>query len=266
MQVYREIPILAATPDASEQGQCPHKLYGAWDGAQACSAVDWAERARGEIAVAHTTGALPVLVGGTGMYMNVLLEGIAPIPDIDPDIRADVRAMDTTDAYELLRALDAERARTLNPTDSQRVARALEVIQSTGKPLSYWQDRKEGGIGSDINLSALILLPPRDWLYERCDRRFRQMLDQGAIEEVESLLSQNLDPDLPVMRAIGVSEIAAMLLGKTSRHEAIAAGQQSTRNYAKRQYTWFNRQPPQDWPRAGTINIDMKDYFASLLQ
>ena len=266
MQVYRDIPVLAASPDADEQSQCPHKLYGAWDGSEACSAADWAARAKQEIAAAHTAGALPVLVGGTGMYMKVLLEGIAPIPEIDPEIRSQVRAMDTGLAYAALQTEDAERAALLEPTDSQRIARALEVVRSTGQTLAHWQSRKEGGIQDDIDLHPLILLPDRDWLYERCDRRFVQMLESGAIKEVEALLSRNLNPDLPVMRAIGVPEIAALVKGDLSRTEAITAGQQSTRNYAKRQYTWFRRQPPEDWPRIESSNVDFEPYFASLLQ
>ena len=265
MQVYRDIPVLAATPDADEQSQCPHQLYGAWDGSQACSAADWAARAKQEIAKAHSAGALPVLVGGTGMYMKVLLEGIAPIPDIDPAIRAQVRAMDTADTYAALQIEDAERAAILEPTDSQRIARALEVVRSTGQTLAHWQSRKEGGIQDEIDLHPVILLPDRDWLYERCDRRFVQMLENGAIEEVQKLLARGLDPDLPVMRAIGVPEIAALVKGELSRAEAITAGQQSTRNYAKRQYTWFRRQPPDDWPCIDSQNIALEVYIASLL-
>ena len=265
MQVYRDIPILAATPDEEEQSQCPHRLYGAWDGSLACSAADWAERAKQEIAAAHSAGALPVLVGGTGMYMKVLLEGIAPIPEIDPAIRAQVRAMDTADAYLSLDSEDPERAALLEPTDSQRIARALEVVRSTGQTLAHWQSRKEGGIQDEIDLYPVILLPDRDWLYERCDRRFVQMLENGAIEEVKALIARRLDPDLPVMRAIGVPEIAALVQGELSKAEAITAGQQSTRNYAKRQYTWFRRQPPEKWQRIDSQNISLEAHFASLL-
>jgi tRNA dimethylallyltransferase len=266
MQVYRDIPILAATPDTDEQSQCPHRLYGAWDGAQACSAAEWAARAKAEIAAAHAASALPVLVGGTGMYIKVLLEGIAPIPEIDPEIRAEVRAMETPEAYAALQADDPDRAAQLEPGDSQRISRALEVMRSTGQTLAHWQQQKVGGIEDEIELHPLILLPEREWLYARCDARFEQMLDQGALEEVEALLARNLDPDLPVMRAIGVPEVAALVKGELSRAEAIAAGQQSTRNYAKRQYTWFRRQPPAEWPRTEANNVSVETNFASLLQ
>ena len=266
MQVYRDIPVLSATPDEDEQSQCPHRLYGAWDGSEPCSAADWAKRAKAEIAAAHEAGALPVLVGGTGMYMKVLLEGIAPIPEIDPAVRQEVRAMETAEAYAALEREDAERAAVLEPGDSQRISRALEVVRSTGKTLAHWQANKTGGIAGNIDLYPVVLLPDRDWLYARCDLRFGKMLDEGAVEEVERLLARDLDPDLPVMRAIGVPEIAAFLRDEITREEMVAAGQQATRNYAKRQYTWFRRQPPDDWVRVTSNNIDIETHFASLLQ
>lgn len=266
MQVYRDIPILSAAPDASEQAITPHRLYGAWDGSEACSAASWAARAKAEIAAAHSAGALPVLVGGTGMYLKILLEGIAPIPEIDPEIRAVVRALPTEAAYAALMIEDPERAIELDPGDSQRIARALEVKRSTGTTLGDWQKAKIGGIQGDIDLTALVILPDRDWLYARCDRRFAAMLEMGAIAEVEKLTARGLDPELPVMRAIGVPEIAAYLRGELSREALIAAGAQATRNYAKRQYTWFRNQSPGSWQRGESESIDIGLHFASLLQ
>ena len=266
MQVYREIPILSAAPSAEEQAQAPHKLYGAWDGSEACSAADWAKRAKAEIDAAHDTAALPVLVGGTGMYMKVLLEGIAPIPEIDPEIRAVVRDLPTQAAYEALMIEDPERAIQLEPGDSQRIARALEVKRSTGTTLADWQLTKTGGIEDDIDLTALVLLPNRDWLYARCDARFAAMLEAGAIEEVEALVRRGLDPALPVMRAIGVPEITAFLRREISHEEMVAAGTQATRNYAKRQFTWFRRQTPEEWTRIESQNVDIRDTLALLLQ
>jgi tRNA dimethylallyltransferase len=266
MQVYADIPVLSAAPVAREQERCEHRLYGAWDGAEACSAADWAERAKEEIATAHRNGALPILVGGTGMYMQVLLDGIAPIPAIDPDIRMQVRAMKVSEAYAALQNEDAGRAEVLEPTDSQRIARALEVIRSTGKTLAEWHRSKEGGIAEQINLHPLIMLPERDWLYERCDARFAQMCDSGAIEEVEALLARNLDPDLPVMRAIGVPEIASHLREEIAREDMLAKGAQATRNYAKRQFTWFRNQPPAGWCKLESQNYETESIFELLLQ
>jgi len=268
-QVYADLRVLSARPDKVEMGGIEHRLFGAWDGGVACSAARWAEVAREEIAQCHDAGAVPILVGGTGMYIKVLLEGIAPIPEIDPEIREVVRAMPVEVAYEALMIEDPERAIQLQPSDSQRIARALEVKRSTGVTLGDWQMAKTGGIMDEITLLPLLLLPPREWLYERCDRRFAQMLDTGAVEEVEALLARKLDADLPIMRAIGVPEIAAMLNDEMTRDNAMEAATQATRNFAKRQYTWFRRQTDAQWPRitevAGIENFDSGEFFASLL-
>ena len=266
MQVYRDIPVLSAAPSNEEREQAPHKLYGEWNGHEACSAADWAARAKTEITAAHEVDALPVLVGGTGMYMKVLLEGIAPIPEIDPEVRAVVRALPIETAYTALMIEDPERAATLAANDGQRIARALEVKRSTGTKLGDWQQAKTGGIGEDVDLAACVMLPDREWLYTRCDTRFEAMLNSGAIEEVEALLERGLDPQLPVMRAIGVPEIASFVRGEVDREAVIAAGAQSTRNYAKRQFTWFRNQPPPDWTLIESQNVEVEPIFASLLQ
>lgn len=248
-QVYADLSILSARPDATEMAGVPHRLFGHVDGAQACTAARWAAEAREEIAAAHRADRLPVLVGGTGLYIRTLLDGIAPVPDIDPAIRTHVRAMPVAQAHAALAQEDPEAAARLAPADTTRVARALEVVRSTGRTLKSWQAHKTGGIGDRIALAPLILLPPRDWLMERCDRRFGEMVDRGAIAEVQRLLDRDLDPALPVMRAIGVPELAAFLAGTIDRDAMIARARLATRQYAKRQYTWFANQPPADWPR-----------------
>ncbi len=265
-QVYADLAVLSARPSPAEMQGVEHRLFGEWDGAEACSAADWAARAREVIAEVHARGAVPILVGGTGLYLRTLLDGIAPVPAIDPAVREAVRAMPVAEAYAALQAEDPARAALLNPGDTTRIARALEVVRSTGRPLADWQAERVGGIAEQVELHPLILLPPRDWLYERCDRRFALMLEQGAVEEVQQLLARNLDPDLPVMRAIGVPEIAAMLTGQSGRAEAEKQGAQATRNYAKRQYTWFRNQPPHDWPRSESYDCDLNRPFASLLR
>lgn len=265
-QVYADLAVLSARPTSADMRGIEHRLFGEWDGAQACSAADWARRAKQEIALCHAEGAVPILVGGTGLYLRTLLDGIAPVPPIDPAIRAQVRAMPVSEAHAALQAEDPERAAHLAPADAARIARALEVVRSTGLPLAQWQTRREGGIGADVSLDAVVLLPDRDKLYERCERRFGQMLKQGAIEEVETLLARNLDPALPVMRAIGVREIAGHLRGKWSLAEAEAMATQATRNYAKRQYTWFRRQPPPGWARFTYDDFNMKPICDRLFQ
>jgi tRNA dimethylallyltransferase len=205
--------------------------------------------ARREIADIHASGRTPILVGGTGLYLRTLLDGIAPVPEIDPQVRREVREAPIQQNRARLEARDPHAAARLKPGDTARISRALEVILSTGRPLAEWQTEREGGIGDEVALRPLILLPLRAWLYARCDERFARMSDQGAIKEVEALLARGLDPNLPVMRGIGVREIAACLRRESSLTETIAAGQQATRRYAKRQYTWFAHQPPAEWPR-----------------
>lgn len=252
-QVYADLAILSARPSAQEMARAPHRLFGTIDGAEACSAARWAADAAGEIEAAHRVGSLPILVGGTGLYLRTLLDGIAPIPEIDPDIRSEIRAMPREEAYAALAREDAAAAARLAPADISRTARALEVVRSTGTSILEWRTRREGGIAQRIVLVPLILLPPREWLYERCDRRFAAMLGAGAIEEVERLAARHLAPDLPVMRAIGVPEILAWRAGEIDRAAMIERASAATRQYAKRQYTWFRRQPPADWPRHHAI-------------
>ena len=265
-QVYGDLSVLSARPSVEEMQGIEHRLFGTWDGAEACSAADWAKAAREVIGEAHARGAVPILVGGTGLYIRTLLDGIAPVPPIDPAVRAEVRCLPVTEAYAALQSEDPARAAALGPNDTTRVARALEVVRSSGKPLADWQADLRGGIGNDITLHPSILLPPREWLYPRCDLRFERMLELGAIEEVKALLARDLDPVLPVMRAIGVPEIAAFLRGECSLGEAKTRGSQATRNYAKRQYTWLRNQPPLDWPRIALQDYNAEDIFVSLLR
>jgi tRNA dimethylallyltransferase len=248
-QIYRDLGVLSAAPTEEERQAAEHRLYGVRDGALPCSAADWAEMARKEIADIHSAGRTPILAGGTGLYLRTLLEGIAPVPAIDPDVRSRVRDSPVEENREKLRTLDPAAAERLNPADTTRINRTLEVILSTGRTLAEWQAERDGGIGGSVELRPLLLLPPRKWLYARCDERFAHMIEQGAVAEVEALIARKLNPNLPVMRAIGVRELSRYLLGQGSLDEAVAAGQQATRRYAKRQYTWFAHQPPADWPR-----------------
>ena len=253
-QLYRDLDVVSARPSAADRKRADHRLYGVRDGAEPCSAAEWAALAKAEIAAIHAGQRLPILVGGTGLYLRTLIDGIAPIPPIDRNIREEVRASPVEVNVAALQSLDPEAAARLRPTDTTRIARALEVVRSTGRPIAAWQAERSGGIGRDIALHALVLLPPRDWLYQRCDARFAAMLNDGAEREVAALLARKLDPALPVMRAIGVAEIAALLRGDASREETLAAGARATRQYAKRQYTWFANQPPVEWVRERRVS------------
>ncbi len=265
-QVYADLRILSARPSDAEMAEAPHRLFGHIDGAEACSAARWAGEARDAIEEAHQAGRLPILVGGTGLYLRTLIDGIAPVPEIDAKVRTAVRALTVADAYAALSVEDAAAAARLNPADSSRVARALEVVRSTGRTLADWQQARAGGIGDAVALTATVLLPPRDWLFARCDARFAAMVEDGGVAEVERLRARGLSAALPVMRAIGVGAIGDWIDGTTDKAAAVTAGQLATRQYAKRQYTWFRNQPPLDWARIESWNDDFVSYFITKLQ
>jgi tRNA dimethylallyltransferase len=178
-----------------------------------------------------------------------LIEGIAPVPEIDSAVRKAVRALPVGEAHSALRHEDPEAAERIRPNDTTRIARALEVVRSTGRTLKDWQAEKVGGIGREVELRPLVLLPPRDWLHQRCDARLEAIMSDEGIAEVAALLERHLPPLAPIMRAIGVPEIADYLRGEMTREQALTAGRTATRQYAKRQYTWFRRQPPAEWRR-----------------
>ena len=265
-QVYADLRVLSARPSQEEMGGIQHRLFGTWDGALPRSAADWAAAAKHEIAALHAEDAVPILVGGTGLYLRTLLDGIAPVPAIDAGIRANIRALPQSEARAALEREDPGAAARLAPADAARTIRALEVVRSTGRPLADWQAERSGGIGGEVQLHAAVLLPNREWLNARCDRRFAAMLEHGAREEVSALLGRGLDPALPVMRAIGVREIAAWIAGDLPRDAALAAGQLATRQYAKRQYTWFRNQPPDGWTRHESENYPLNALEELLLR
>jgi tRNA dimethylallyltransferase len=262
-QVYADLRVLTARPTIEEEARAPHRLYGHVDGATACSAPLWAADAKATIAEARDHGRLPILVGGTGLYLRTLLDGIAPVPPIPEAIRAEVRALPVATAHRLLSDVDPDAAARLRASDTTRVARALEVIRGTGRTLAAWQTERTGGIAAEVRVIPLILSPPRDWLRARCDARFEGMLDQGAAEEVAALLERRIDPALPVMRAIGVAELGDWMAGRIDREVAIVRAQAATRQYAKRQQTWFSRQFPTCWEREETqLDNDLMEELA----
>ncbi len=262
-QVYRDLRVLTARPSVEDEARVPHRLFGHVDGAENYNAARWAEEAKeaiNEIMCSRESGSpgcarLPILVGGTGLYIRTLLDGIAPVPEIDAGVRAQVRALPVTEAHAALSREDPAAAARLAATDTTRVARALEVVRATGRPLADWQNDRRGGIGDRVTLAPLILLPDRDELFARCDARLETMFEGGAIEEVEALLARDdLPTDAPIRRAIGVPEITRMLAGQITRTTALDAARLATRQYAKRQYTWFRNQPPAQWPRVTQLN------------
>ena len=243
-QVYRDLRILSARPSAVEEARIPHVLFGYRDGAQACSAADWAADAKAAIGDVLAAGRLPILVGGTGLYIRTLLQGIAPVPAIDPHVRSQVRLLPAAAAHAALVREDPASAERLHPNDTARLHRALEVVRSTGKPIATWRESLTGGIADSVDIEVETIVTSVPELYARCDARVDLMIAEGAVAEVAALQARRLDPVLPVMRAIGVNQLIQYLDGLTPLAEAVASIKQATRNYAKRQRTWLRHQLP----------------------
>ncbi len=246
MQVYREIPVISAQPSAEDHARVPHRLYGFLPATEHFSVARWLEYVRKEIDAAHEVGKLPIIVGGTGLYISTLVQGISPIPESDPVIRARVQALcneiGNAEFHTLLNAKDPVMAARLPMGDTQRMVRAMEVLEQTGQSLSIWQQQAPVALYPKERFRLYTLIPPRPQLYDQCNKRFITMLEQGAMEEVRRV--QGLDVQLTAMKALGISELSAHLRGELSLEEAITLAQQSTRHYAKRQMTWFRNQFP----------------------
>ncbi len=246
VQVYADLRILSARPDPAEEALAPHRLYGVMDGTERCSAGIWRSMAMQAISEVLDAGGLPVLVGGTGLYLRGLMQGIANIPAVPDAIRAEATALHDqlggAAFRDRLATHDPTLAARLEPGDRQRLIRAWEVWAATGQPLSFWQTQPPEPPPPGWRFVCGVLIPERPTLYARCDARFVHMLECGALDEVEALLQRRIESDLPVMKALGVPELAAFLQGRGSLEQAVEAGQRSTRHYAKRQVTWFRHQ------------------------
>lgn len=252
MQVYRDLRVLTARPTPEEEARVPHRLYGSVDAAVNFSAGAWVAEAAKELAQARAQRRLPIFVGGSGLYFKALTRGLSAVPPIAPDIRDDVRARMERDGVEALHAQlkisDPASAERLNPRDRTRIARALEVVEATGRSLTDWHRDGLPPLLPPENVTAIFLAPERDDLYARIDARFDTMLKAGALEEVERLAARQLDPLLPAMKAHGVPALIRHLAGEISLEEAAVIGRADTRHYAKRQFTWFRHQLPEfDW-------------------
>lgn len=250
MQIYRDLRVLTARPSTDDEARVPHLLYGYRDATELGSAAEWARDAVAAIETIRATRRRPIVVGGTGLYLRTLMEGIASIPDVPDDIRTFARArhkaIGAAAFHAELAARDPDTAARLPAGDSQRVLRAWEVYEATGRALSDWHRDPVPPTGLDFRVIAL--LPPREELYGRCEDRFAEMLDAGALEEVRALAEraarENLDPALPIFKALGYPALSDHLRGIMTLDEAAAKSQQQTRNYAKRQVTWLRHQLP----------------------
>ena len=244
MQVYRELRVLTARPSVADEARVPHLLYGHVAGSDPYSAGRFVVEAADAIAQARAAGRVPIVVGGTGLYFKALTEGLSPVPSIPEDVRVKWREMaqriSPAELHAELLSRDAEMAGRLSPTDPQRVTRALEVLDATGRSLAEWQAKPGTPVLTSDNADCYVVETDRDVLYRRCDARFDEMLDAGALDEVRGLAALDLSPDLPVMRALGVRPLLQLIVGTLGRTAAVARAKTETRQFVKRQLTWIS--------------------------
>jgi len=242
MQVYDVLNELTARPTAEDEEQIEHRLYGFLDPEVACNAFLWREKALHEIDDVLSKGKLPILVGGTGMYIKSLMEGLSPIPEIPEEIRNEARRRLEEEGSEVLhKEISKDDQERLNVNDSQRVCRAYEVYKATGHSMGYWNSKENIGIRKDLDFELIILMPDNEQLKVKSDARFEKMIERGAISEVKVLMERNIDSNLPVMKSIGVPEIMAYLRHEISLEEAITSAKRQTMRYAKRQKTFLKK-------------------------
>jgi tRNA dimethylallyltransferase len=262
MQVYSELRLLSARPSAEEESRAPHLLYGHVSARERYSAGRYQDDATRALAEAQSANMVPIFVGGTGLYFSVLLEGLSPIPPVPNALRARTRERLEVEGAESffadLARRDPETATQLRPSDTQRVLRAMDVLEATGRPLSVWRKSAGKPVLAGLKLARFVLAPPRETLYERIDRRFETMIAAGALDEARAL--QGIDPTLPAAKALGLPQLQRHLAGKMTLPDAIAQVQRETRNYAKRQLTWFrNRMAKWRWIKDADLRAILVD-------
>ncbi|QCE33169.1 tRNA (adenosine(37)-N6)-dimethylallyltransferase MiaA [Acetobacteraceae bacterium] len=242
MQCYKDLRILTARPSEADEKKVPHFLYGVLDGAERGSVGWWLPEAMKMLTYCRQENLIPIFCGGTGMYINALIHGIADIPPVNDSIRKEVENLLAEKGGEAclaqLKEEDPITAAKLKPQDQQRICRALSVLRGTGKPLSYWQSRSQIA-GATCDFNFFHFAPEREFLRSRLERRFKKMLQAGAWEEVERFLERGLSDTLPLMRAHGVPELKRCQAGEVDLEEAASLAISAMRSYAKRQDTWF---------------------------
>lgn len=258
IQLYRDLRVLSARPSPEEEAEAPHHLFGVADASEAWSVGQWLRAALPLLDDIAGRGKAAVVVGGTGLYFRALTGGLAEIPPVPEAARRAVRArfdaLGETAFREALKARDPKAEARISPGDRQRLQRAMEVAGHTGRSLTDWQENTAAPIPQGC-WRALVLEPPREALYARCDARLEAMVEDGALQEAATLTARGLDPALPAMKAVGLRELASHLSGERALEEAVALAQQETRRYAKRQMTWLRNQAP-DWPRTGALDAE----------
>ena len=243
MQIYRDLRVLTARPSEEEEAVVPHRLYGVLDGAEPCAAALWRDLAAAEIKSATAEGRVPILCGGTGLYLKAIMEGLSPMPEVPESLRERIRAEVASDSpvrsWERLQEIDPEAARRIEPMDRQRITRALEIYEATGETFSVWRNKPLDGPRVPHRFVTLALAPERKTLVARCNARLQMMLDMGGLDEVRALKLRALPLDLPIQRAVGVPEFSAHLDGEIDLESALEKARIATRRYAKRQMTWL---------------------------
>ena len=252
MQLYSDLRLLTARPGPADEARVPHRLYGIWPASERGSVGRWLGLAKAEAEAAVDQGRTPIFVGGTGLYFQALCAGLAPVPEIADDHRAAVLALHarigSQALHQLLGQRDPAMAARLRPSDSQRLIRAYEVVEATGRSLLEWQEDAPVAAGLGLTWQGFVLDLPRDLLYRRLETRLDRMMAAGALEEVRALARQRLDPALPAMKALGIPDLIRHIDGELSYDAALAAVKQATRRYAKRQLTWFrNKMHAWNW-------------------
>ncbi len=245
MQVYRELRILTARPTRDDELLVPHRLYGFIGAHEPYSVGLWLKDVEREIKAAQMRGLLPIIVGGSGLYLTSLIDGISPIPEIPQDIRHYWRSksqrLKAVELHAILKRKDLKTAQRIVPSDRQRIVRALEVIEATGRSLTDWQQIPGKSVLNPENCELLVLAPDRQELYARCDRRFDAMVQAGVLDEVVEFMKLELDPDLPVLGALGLQGLMEAISKNLTFEEAVINAKTDTRRYAKRQMTWLKR-------------------------
>ena len=271
MQVYDVLRVITARPSEQDERLAPHKLYGVLPPSEACSAGHWQEMAVAAVKEAWAEGKLPVVCGGTGLYIRTLIEGIGAFPEIPADVRqaamARLEALGNVAFHQEVAERDPVIAERLHPSDSQRLVRAWEVYEATGTPLSQWQEevRPHPPIPG-LRSVTVLLLPDREDLYPACEARFDQMIDQGALEEVRALEKLGLNPVVPAMKALGVPEMLAFLAGEKTLDEARDWAKTTTRRFAKRQMTWFRNQIDPDYQVSAQYSERFREEIFSFIR
>ncbi len=243
MQVYQSIPIITAVPSLDDKKQAPHLLYEIYPPSQRGNVADWLSKATSVVRDVWAEKKLPIVVGGTGFYIESLIKGVSPIPETKSEVKQQVADIicqkGIAGAYDYLQQIDAPGAQMIKPQDTTRIRRALEIKLDTGQSIEEWFRKPLIKILPEADFAMIKLLPALSELEEKCSRRFDMMMEQGALAEVENLLNMHLDENLPAMKAIGVPELGDYIKGKTDLNQAVALAKLHTRQYAKRQLTWF---------------------------